>query len=683
MKHFTMRRSLALLLSLCLLLAFAPAAAAEEPAAAPKEPTIRFITEPKYAVNFNWFVGNYCTFFDPNANCAGICDCFGNVTMTGKNIDLEPLENGMAKEMGKNDEGYYGWAVLSPTGKRLTPYTSGGEIACAKDRYTGKVYNWVYGEFGDGERRIDVNGNDPFAGKYDSCTSIWNGKFAYSKNGKWGIDAIDGAHILPCEYGYEYLDLCGTDRCVFIQNGKWGVMDLAGKVLLPAQYDDLGYTEDIGYVVMQNGKEGFINEALEQVIPCTFDSVSIFSENVIYGHNFVTHQLAIYDAEGKEKLALCDAVSEYYGTDGVFMYYLKNSDGTRSYTVLNAAGEAVIDGKKADSGLVAAELILLGCDGSTEIYDENGTCLSVVENAQPGMYLHNIPLVCRDGLYAVIGMDGKCSTDFVYTTSGGMEKENIICMQRDDRWYFVSRSGKEYPEGGFDQQVLFDGESNYAGYVVNGYSGILRYIGADESQFTDVAKDAWYREAADFCADNGLMVGTAPGVFSPNVTTTRGMIVSLLYRLSGAEKPTGESPFTDVPDGKWYTDAVIWAAENGVVAGYGNGKFGPNDAITREQIAVIFYNYAKLAGLDISQAKALDGFPDANKVSRWSRTAVSWAVAEGLISGNVIGGKTCLDPQGKATRAMAACILMRFVKNSRPAAPDGGDIILPTDDFDA
>ena len=247
MKHFTMRRSLALLLSLCLLLAFAPAAAAEEPAAAPKEPTIRFITEPKYAVNFNWFVGNYCTFFDPNANCAGICDCFGNVTMTGKNIDLEPLENGMAKEMGKNDEGYYGWAVLSPTGKRLTPYTSGGEIACAKDRYTGKVYNWVYGEFGDGERRIDVNGNDPFAGKYDSCTSIWNGKFAYSKNGKWGIDAIDGAHILPCEYGYEYLDLCGTDRCVFIQNGKWGVMDLAGKVLLPAQYDDLGYTEDIGY----------------------------------------------------------------------------------------------------------------------------------------------------------------------------------------------------------------------------------------------------------------------------------------------------------------------------------------------------------------------------------------------------------------------------------------------------
>lgn len=684
MKHFSWKRGLALLLILCLLSAFAPAVAAEAPAVTPKEPTIQFMTEPKDAVTFNWFAGNYCTFYDTGANCAGICDCFGNVTMTGKNIDLEPLENGMAKEMGKNDQGYYGWAVLSPDGKPLTPYTSGGEIACAKDRYTGKVYNWVSGEFGDGERRIDVNGNDPFAGKYDSCTSIWNGKFAYSKNGKWGIDAMDGSHILPCIY--EELDFCDTDRCIFAENGKYGIIDLSGNVLVAPAYDMLWRDEtDTGYYAIQDDKWGAITNELKQTVPCIYESAGCFSENVSYGWNHDIGRLVLYDAEGNVKSDVTGAYFWYSSIDRVFMYSIENSDGTGTYTVFNAAGEAIIDGKRSKVGVVSNDMILFENNGNTDVYDENGTLLNTIENAMPEISQDRIPTVHRDGMYAIVGTDAKLSTDFVYSAEyySHVCKDNIACLQRDGRWYLVTRSGKEYPEGGMDRKVDFSEDSEYAGYTVNGYSGILRYVGADESRFTDVAKDAWYREAADFCADNGLMVGTATGVFSPDVTTTRSMIVSLLYRLSGAEKPTGENPFTDVPDGKWYTDAVMWAAENEVVAGYGDGKFGPNDPITREQIAVIFCNYARFAKLDTSQTKPLDSFPDAGKVNAWAKNAVCWAVAEGLISGSVIGGQAVLDPQGTATRAMAASILMRFIQNCRPAEPtDPGDVVLPPDEFD-
>ena len=182
--------------------------------------------------------------------------------------------------------------------------------------------------------------------------------------------------------------------------------------------------------------------------------------------------------------------------------------------------------------------------------------------------------------------------------------------------------------------------------------------------FFDAYPQQWYYPGLEYAYRSGLMVGTAKGKISPNVTTTRSMIVSILYRLSGAEKPTGGNPFTDVKAGQWYTDAVLWAAENEIVSGYGNGKFGPNDPITREQIAVILKNYAEKSGADVSKTAALDSFPDAAKVGSWAKGAVSWAVAEGLISGSVSGGKTLLDPQGKATRAMIASIMMRFVEKS-------------------
>lgn len=175
--------------------------------------------------------------------------------------------------------------------------------------------------------------------------------------------------------------------------------------------------------------------------------------------------------------------------------------------------------------------------------------------------------------------------------------------------------------------------------------------------FIDVAPGAWYDEAVQYVYENGLMSGTGDGRFSPDVTTSRAMIVTILYRLEGSPAVTGGSAFTDVAAGTWYTDAVAWASANGIVSGYGEGKFGPNDPITREQMAAILCRYAGYKGMDVAKRAELSAFTDAGQVSDYAVETMRWAVAEGLITGT---SETTLSPAGSATRAQAALILMRF-----------------------
>lgn len=174
--------------------------------------------------------------------------------------------------------------------------------------------------------------------------------------------------------------------------------------------------------------------------------------------------------------------------------------------------------------------------------------------------------------------------------------------------------------------------------------------------FTDISQSDWFYNEVKFVYVNGLMQGTLDNKFSPYLTTTRGMIVTILYSLEDEPGVTGGG-FTDVADGAWYADAVAWAAANGIVSGYGGGLFGPNDSITREQMAVILYNYAKFMGYDVSDTAALSGFNDSSQISAWAQDAMRWAVGAGLIGGKG-GGK--LDPDGTATRAEIAAILQRL-----------------------
>ena len=181
----------------------------------------------------------------------------------------------------------------------------------------------------------------------------------------------------------------------------------------------------------------------------------------------------------------------------------------------------------------------------------------------------------------------------------------------------------------------------------------------DTVPFTDVASSEWYYEAVQYVYNNELMNGMSATTFEPNSTTTRGMIVTMLYRLEN-EPAAASAGFTDVAAGQWYTDAVNWAAANNIVNGYGDDQFGPTDTITREQMMAILYRYAQYKGYDVTASADLSAYTDAANISSYAVSAMQWAVGEGLINGVT---NTTLVPGGSATRAQVAAILMRFCEN--------------------
>ena len=177
--------------------------------------------------------------------------------------------------------------------------------------------------------------------------------------------------------------------------------------------------------------------------------------------------------------------------------------------------------------------------------------------------------------------------------------------------------------------------------------------------FTDVSEKDWFYGDVMFVYENGLMLGTSKTLFSPHGTATRGMMATILWRMEGSPVPKGKNSFTDVEAGKWYADAITWTAENGIFAGYGKDKFGPDDPITREQLAAIFYRYADYKGYDLTVKGNLDTFKDADKITDYAKTAMQWAVGSGLVKGK---SGNLLDPQGTATRAEIAAMLHRFIE---------------------
>lgn len=175
--------------------------------------------------------------------------------------------------------------------------------------------------------------------------------------------------------------------------------------------------------------------------------------------------------------------------------------------------------------------------------------------------------------------------------------------------------------------------------------------------FGDVKSADWFYNDVKYVYDKGMMAGTAADVFAPNATTTRAMIVTILYRLEGSPAVTGTSAFVDVPAGQWYTDAVNWAAANQIVKGTSATTFAPNDSITREQMAAILYRYAQYKGYDVTKKADLSGYSDNGQVSAYAKDALAWANAAKLINGVT---NTTLAPQGNATRAQVSAILHRF-----------------------
>ncbi len=180
--------------------------------------------------------------------------------------------------------------------------------------------------------------------------------------------------------------------------------------------------------------------------------------------------------------------------------------------------------------------------------------------------------------------------------------------------------------------------------------------------FTDTVYNAWYSKHVDYVYDNGLMNGTGEHTFAPSSPVTRGMVVTVLYRIAGEPAVAGGSAFLDVPAGKYYSNAVIWAQGLGVVKGFQDGTYRPNENVTREQLAAILYRFTQANGEPISGYANLVGFPDANQVHNYALQPMAWAVAEGIITGVGKDGRDYLQPANSATRAQFATIISRYLQ---------------------
>lgn len=253
-------------------------------------------------------------------------------------------------------------------------------------------------------------------------------------------------------------------------------------------------------------------------------------------------------------------------------------------------------------------------------------------------------LTVSSGGSTITNFGGAVTVTLPYTLKDGESADKVTV------WYLASDGEMtEIP-------CTYDVATGLATFTVTHFS--LYVVGVPwENSFTDVKENDWFYGAVEFVSQNSMMKGIGGPNFSPNTTVTRGMLVTILWRLDKEPATTKMISFTDVSNDNWYGKAVAWAAANNIVTGYA-GKFKPDDDLTREQLAAILYRYAAYKNYNTNVADTLSAYAD--KPSDWALSSVSWAVAKGLINGN--DGR--LDPNGTATRAQTATILQRFIKNA-------------------
>ena len=268
------------------------------------------------------------------------------------------------------------------------------------------------------------------------------------------------------------------------------------------------------------------------------------------------------------------------------------------------------------------------------------------QQTHPGKLVFSLTVNSGDKIITDFG--GSVTVSLPYELNEGEDADNVTV------WH-LTESGDMIAV-----PCTYDPVSKLVSFTVSHFSLYMVGVASPwENPFADVSEFDWFYDAVQFVRENGLMVGTGDTIFSPWTNTSRGMIVTILHRLEELPEASAVNPFDDVAAGKWYTDAVVWAAEQGIVKGNGKGQFGPEDAITREQMAVILMNYAKFKGYDVSKSADLSKYTDAGSISSWAKDAISWANATALIQGD--GAK--LTPTGNAERCQVAAILQRFIEN--------------------
>ena len=293
--------------------------------------------------------------------------------------------------------------------------------------------------------------------------------------------------------------------------------------------------------------------------------------------------------------------------------------------------------------------------------------LSMGGNVASTFYLEHADVFDYFGIwsYANTGLLGKQTEEQI----AALKADNNKIMLAAGDWDYLLAYVKAFADGltakGIDNEFMtVPGAHDWETWQMTFAYAVENFFWKDETEtpevggkFTDVAADAWYNNAVNFVVENGLMNGVAADKFAPEVNLSRAMIVQMLWAKEGKPATEKALTFEDVAADAWYAEAVRWAAANGIVSGYSETAFGPDDSVTREQLALMLMGYARIKGVELKADGDVSGFGDASSISEWAKDAMAWAVAEGILSGKTGG---ILDPIGVATRAEAAQMLMKF-----------------------
>jgi len=271
--------------------------------------------------------------------------------------------------------------------------------------------------------------------------------------------------------------------------------------------------------------------------------------------------------------------------------------------------------------------------------------------------LDNRALISISGkMIELNGVKGYRTTEyFKYNDDDTIQSEDVYELYSDNYMYTIDVwCPKKYVDSAEEKKII------------NSFKIKDTILQSQGIPFIDVASNAWYYNAVKYVYENNIIKGYNDYTFAPIDKVTRGMLVTILYRMEGSPKVTGTPKFSDVKNSsKYYYKAVKWATDKGIVSGYDNGKFGPDDNIQRQQLAVILNKYAKYKGKKVTQINDLKEFSDSNLISKYALTQMKWAVGAGVISGNEnrATGKKTLNPKGEANRAEVAAMMQKYCKN--------------------
>ena len=274
-------------------------------------------------------------------------------------------------------------------------------------------------------------------------------------------------------------------------------------------------------------------------------------------------------------------------------------------------------------------------------------------------------------LDAYVTSNGKRISDF----GGGTATLSIPYALKDGQvaagltvWYVAEDGTRTQVPATYDGKNIVFGVPHFSNYVIAYDEEQAKVCPKDDtcpiSDFTDAKPTAWYHDGVHWALENGVMNGVGGGLFQPNGTTTRAQVVTMLWRLEGSPACVGMSEYSDVDNEEWYGPAVRWANAEGIVNGYDDGRFGPNDAVTREQLVAILYRYAQYKKMDVSVGEDTNilSYDDAFDVSSWAMSAMQWAVGSGVVNGLEKNGVLVLAPFDSSTRAVVATMFWRFGK---------------------